>query len=185
MLLGKSYLSPHKCWVWLLMETQIWLFAAYSQTKGDRNVSAKEFHEEVCRTADTTPTDNILIVLGDPNAHPSKEKNSEDPCLYFHNNTNQNGKLLRDTQQEANLMATNPGFVKNTGKMWIYISDAHLSKSQIDCILVRKKWRKCVLNTESHNYFSTLCSDHQLVMNKVWMSSSPDSNLRLEHFQRR
>ncbi|CAI9728251.1 Hypothetical predicted protein [Octopus vulgaris] len=51
--------------------------------------------------------------------------------------------------------------------MWIYISDIHLSKSQIDFILVRKKWQNNVLNTEPYNYSSTLGSDHRPVMSKV------------------
>ena len=67
----------------------------YSPTEGDSIENAEEFHEEDLRTAVTaTPAQIILLVLGDFNAHLSKESN-EDPLWYYHDSTNRNGGLLR------------------------------------------------------------------------------------------
>ena len=71
---------------------------------------------------------------------------------------------------EANIGATNLRYRKELGKMWTYLSDMHLSKSQIDFILVRKKWKNSMLNTEAYDFFSSLGSDHRLVMAEVRLS---------------
>lgn len=45
-----------------------------------------------------------------------------------------------------------------------------LSKFQIDFILVKKKWRNGVMNTEDYDFFSCLESDRRLVMTDVRLS---------------
>ena len=162
-------ISPRVLRMTLNGNPRLTVISIYSPTEGDSDENAEEFHEDVRMAVNTTPAHNILLVLGDFNAHLSKER-SEDPCWYFHENTNRNGRLLRDTLLEANLEATNLRFRKKPGKMWTYISDMHLTKSQIDFILVRRKWRNSVLNTEPYNYFSPLGSDHRLVMSEVRVS---------------
>ena len=72
------------------------ILKVYSPTEGDSIEHAEEFHEEVRRAVTATPAHNILLVLGDFNAHLSKESN-EDPLWYYHDSTNRNGGLLRDT----------------------------------------------------------------------------------------
>ncbi|XP_071480868.1 craniofacial development protein 2-like [Diadema antillarum] len=145
------------------------VFAVYSPTEGDSIEHAEEFHEELCRAVTSTPMHNILLVLGDFNAHLSKE-NKEDTSWYYHNHTNRNGGLLKDTLLETNLEVTNLRYRKKPGKMWTYLSDMHLSKSQIDFILVRKKWRNSVMNTEAYDFFNSLGSDHRLVMAEIRLS---------------
>ena len=44
------------------------------------------------------------------------------------------------------------------------------TRTQIDFILVRKKWRNSVLNTEAYESFSNVGSDHRLVASKVRLS---------------
>ncbi|XP_014774445.1 craniofacial development protein 2-like [Octopus bimaculoides] len=81
--------SPQVLRVTLNGNPRLTVISAYSPTDGDSDANAEEFYEEVCRTVNTTPAHNILLVLGDLNTHLGK-KSSEDPCWYFHNNTNQN-----------------------------------------------------------------------------------------------
>ena len=64
-----------------------------------------------------------------------------------------NGELLRDTLMEGNLEATNHRFRKKPGKLWTFLSDATLTKSQIDYVLIRKKWKNSLKNTEAYNFF--------------------------------
>ena len=54
--------------------------------------------------------------------------------------------------------------------MWTHLSDATSSKTQIDFILVDKKWQNCVKDTEVYSFFSSLGSDHRLIASKVRLS---------------
>uniref|UniRef100_A0A0L8HYV8 Uncharacterized protein n=1 Tax=Octopus bimaculoides TaxID=37653 RepID=A0A0L8HYV8_OCTBM len=49
------------------------VISAYSPTEGNNDASVGDFLEEVCRTVNTIPAHNILLVLGDLSAHLSKE----------------------------------------------------------------------------------------------------------------
>ena len=53
-------------------------------------------------------------------------------------------------------------FQKGRGKLWTHLSEGTLTKGQIDYILVRKKWRNSVKNTEPYNFFNSLRSDHRV-----------------------
>ena len=68
------------------------------------------------------------------------------------------------------LEATNPRFQKRPGKLWTFLSDAVLTKTQLDYVLVRKKWRNSVKNTEPYNFFSSLGSDHRVVVSDIKLS---------------
>ena len=72
--------------------------------------------------------------------------------------------------QEKELENTNLRFKKRRGKQWTYHSDMTGTRTQIDFILVRKKWRNSVLNTEAYESFSNVGSDHRLVASKVRLS---------------
>ena len=143
----------------------------YSPTEGDDAEVAEEFHDELRGALANLPAHNMKLVIGDLNAHLSKDDSiSNDPNWYFHDRTNRNGELLRDTMLEANLEATNHRFRKRKGKMWTFLSDGTHSKSQVDYILVNKKWRNSIHNTEAYDSFSSLGSDHRLVLSKVKLS---------------
>ena len=84
--------------------------------------------------------------------------------------TNRNGHLLRDTLLEGELEATNHRFQKRPGKQWTHLSDGVLTRSQIDYVLVRRKWRSSIKNTEPCNSFNSLGSDHRAVLSTVKLS---------------
>ena len=113
----------------------------------------------------------MLLVIGDLNARLGKT-NREDTGWYFHDKTNRNGELLRDTLMEGNLEASNHRFRKKPGKLWSFLilSDGTLTKSQIDYILIRKKWRNSLKNTEPYNFFSSIGSDHRVVVCNIQLS---------------
>ena len=145
------------------------IIVVYSPTESDTTEVAEEFHTNLRSAVSQLPAHNMLLVIGDFNAHLSKNHVS-DPLWYFHQTTNRNGELLRDTLEEAQLEATNHRFQKRPGKMWTYLSDATLTKTQLDYVLVRKKWKNCVKNTEPYNFFSSLGSDHRVVVSDVKLS---------------
>ncbi|XP_063686094.1 uncharacterized protein LOC134819873 [Bolinopsis microptera] len=141
----------------------------YGPTDADSVEAAEKFHTDLRCAVSQIPAHNFLEVIGDFNAHLSK-RDENDFGWYFHERTNRNGELLRDTALECNLEITNTRFRKKRGKMWTHLSDGTLNKSQLDFILVRKKWRKSVKNTEVYSFFSTLGTDHRLVLSKIKLS---------------
>ena len=74
-----------------------------------------------------------------------------------------NGKLLLDLAEENDLIITNTTFQKRSGKLWTYLSDMNGSKSQIDYILINRKWKNSVKNVEAYSTFSSIGSDHRIV----------------------
>ena len=145
------------------------VITVYSPTEAATQDEAEEFHLVLRQAIADVPAHNLLQVVGDMNARLGKES-SDDPGWYLHNRTNRNGELLRNTMLEGNLEATNHRFRKKPGKLWTFLSDATLTKGQIDYILVRRKWRNSVKNTEAYNFFSSLGSDHRVVVCKVKLS---------------
>ena len=145
------------------------VIVVYSPTEGDTTEAAEVFHLNLRMAISQIPAHNLLFAVGDFNAHLSKVDDN-DPRWYYHRSTNRNGELLRDTLEESQLEATNHRFQKRPGKLWTFLSDAVLTKTQLDYVLVRKKWRNSVKNTEPYNFFSSLGSDHRVVVSDIKLS---------------
>ena len=145
------------------------VITVYSPTESASDEEAEDFHVGLRTAISEVPAHHLLMVVGDLNAHLSKI-NDEDTGWYWHQVSNRNGGLLRDTLLEGNLEATNHRFQKRRNKLWTHLSDGTLSKSQIDYILVRKKWRNSVKDTVVSNSFHSLGSDHRIVMSAVKLS---------------
>ena len=88
----------------------------------------------------------------------------------YHNVCNSNGNLMKNFAQETDLYVTNGHFQKKTGKLWTYISDMSGTKTQVDYIMVNKKWKNSVHNCEAYNTFSSIGSDHRIVTAKIKLS---------------
>ena len=104
--------------------------------------------------------------MGDFNAHIDKSV----VRFPYHDDFNNNGKLMKDFIQETDLLVANGRYQKKKGKLWTFISDMSGTKTQIDYILVNKKWKNSIHNCESYNSFSSVGSDHRIVTAKVKMS---------------
>jgi hypothetical protein len=109
---------------------------------------------------------NLTMVIGDYNAHLGKEVGK----YTYHDRTNSNGSRLVDFAQEAGLVISNIHLQKKNGKLWTYISDMSGTKSQVDFILVNKKWKNSIKNCEAYNSFSSMGSDHRIISAKVKLS---------------
>ena len=142
---------------------------AYSPTEAAPVEEAEDFHNTLRQAMNDVPAHHLLLTEGDMNARLGKES-EDDPRWYFHTRTNRNGELLRDTALECDMEITNIRFRKKTNKMWTYLSDGTLSKGQIDYILIRRKWKNSLKNTEAYNTFQSLGSDHRVVVCKVRVS---------------
>ena len=95
---------------------------------------AVDHHEHLSVITRTVPKQNVLLVIGDCNAHLSPEE-----ALYnFHDRTNNNGKFLLDYSLETNLIITNNRSPKKQEKTFTLLSEMNNCKSQIDYILINR-----------------------------------------------
>ena len=136
----------------------------YSPTEG--SATAEDHYNNLANAIKSIPKHNVLLVVGDFNAHIGKE----DAAFTYHEITNSNGKLLLDLAEENDLTITNTTFQKRSGKLWTYLSDMNGSKSQIDYILVNRKWKNSVKNVEAYSSFSSIGSDHRVVTAELKLS---------------
>ena len=75
--------------------------------------------------------------MGDFNAHIG----SHQAKFTYHSDTNKNGQLTIDFAEEANMLMANTHFQKKTGKLWTFISDMAGTKTQVDFIMINRKWK--------------------------------------------
>ena len=129
----------------------------YTPVEGSEETD--EHYSNLSSLIHEVPKHNLLLVLGDFNAHLGKEVGK----YTYHDRTNRNGKLLIDLAQETGLVITNIHKQKKSGKLWTFISDMSGTKSQVDFILVNSKWKNSVKNCEAYNSFSSMGSDHRIV----------------------
>ena len=136
----------------------------YSPVEGKEE--ADEHYNQLTAAIKEVPKHNVLFVVGDFNAHIDKKTAK----YSFHDKTNKNGQLLTDMTEETGLYITNANFQKKAGKIWTFISDMSGTKTQVDYILVNRKWKNSVHNCEAFNSMSSLGSDHRVVCAKVKIS---------------
>ena len=107
-----------------------------------------------------------VVIMGDFNAHIGED----DAKFTYHERTNKNGQLLLDLAMECNMLILNTKFQKKKGKMWTYLSDMSGQKTQVDYILINKKWSNSVKDIEAYNTYASLGSDHRSLRAKVKIS---------------
>ena len=123
------------------------------------------FYEQLRTTIVQVPSHNCLVILNDMNASMGRE----DVQYTYNTSTNNNGSRLIEMMEKYQLLAANSQFRKKIGKLWTWMSP-HMTKHQLDYILVRKKWRKSIRNYEVYTTFISLGSDHRIVVVNVTLS---------------
>ena len=136
----------------------------YAPVEGSNE--AEEHFITLSNVINELPKHHIILECGDFNAHLGKS----DVPFTFHEETNRNGQLLLDHRTECGMRITNTLFKKRMGKKWTYLSDMNGSKTEIDYILVNRKWKNSVHNVEAYNIFSSIGSDHRAVVARVKLS---------------
>ena len=142
--------------------------SVYAPTEGADYEEAEQFHWELREFIHSVPAHNFLIVLGDMNARLGWEGAASG--WYYHRNTSRNGELLRETAEECCLEVANIRFQKKKSRLWTFLSDGTQRKATLDYLLFRKKWRNSVKDAEVSEAFSSLGSDHRLLLAKVKMT---------------
>ena len=142
------------------------VIVVYAPTNCADEDKVEEFYETLRNTVSDVPAHNFLVVIGDLNARLGTDK----VPYSYHEKTNRNGNYLLELMDEFGLLATNTQFRKKKGKLWTFRDRASDALRQLDYILVRRKWRNSVHNTEAYNTFSTIGSDHRVVSANVRLS---------------
>ena len=136
----------------------------YSPIEGSEE--AEEHYNQLAAAVETVPKHNVLVVMGDFNAHLGTNISK----YSYHDSSNSNGKLVDDFIHEAGLVVANTSFQKKKGKLWTFMSDMSNTKTQVDFIMVNKKWKNTVKDCEAYNTFASMGSDHRIVTAKLKLS---------------
>ena len=129
------------------------LLVSYSPVES--NSEADEHYSLLSGSIKECPNHNIVLVIGDCNAHIGNEA-AKYTC---HQETNHNGALI-NLSQENHLMISNTCFQKTSEKLCTYLSDMGGTKSQLDYILINKKCKNSIKNVEAYSFFASIGSDH-------------------------
>ena len=131
------------------------VIVVYAPTNCADEEEIERFYDDLRNALEDVPAHNFLAVMGDFNAR----LGPEDAPFTLHKATNRNGKYLADLLVEFDLVAANTQFQKRPGKLWTFKDRATDSTRQLDYILIRKKWRNSIHNSEAYNIFNTVGSD--------------------------
>ena len=148
----------------------------YSPCEGSED--AEEHYSNLTAATASIPKHNTILVMGDFNAH----LGNDDAHFTYHQDTNKNGHLMIDYLQESNLMVGNTNFRKKRNKLWTFISDMSGAKTQVDYILINRKWKNSMKNCEAYSTFSSVGSDHRIVTAKIKLSlRSPRASMQTRY----
>ena len=120
------------------------IISPYSPTNASDEMDIITFHNELSFLVRSIPKHNVPIIGRDVNAQIGKDKTNKF-CL--HNLSNRNREYLTDFSFENRLTCLNTKFQKREGKLWTYPYSEN-SETQIDYILINKKWIYSALNCE-------------------------------------
>ena len=141
------------------------ILVCYSTTNCSDEEINMQFYEALSNTINAVPAHNVLLVIGDFNAQVGPEYVKHP----YHSETNKNGRLLVDLAIENNLVIGNNHFQKKRGKLWTHQSNFGY-RSQLDYILIRRKWLNSLKNVETYSSFSSVGSDHRIVTGRIQLS---------------
>ena len=142
------------------------MISCYSPPNISDEQETEIFYTKVTCITRQIPKHNVLIIGGDLNAHLGKD------CGYkyaYHQTTNRNGQMLKDYLQENNMLCLNTHFQKRHCQLWTHNSTNDF-KSQIDFIIINKKWKNSVKNCRAYNSFNSIASDHRIITADIKLS---------------
>ncbi|XP_072016984.1 uncharacterized protein [Amphiura filiformis] len=141
------------------------IITTYSPTNVSDEEDVEEHYKQLNAATKSVPAHNVLIIAGDFNARIGLD----DAKFAYHQNTNRNGDFLLEFAQENNLIITNTTFQKKKSKLWTCVLPSGF-RAQLDYVLIRKKWKNCVINTQAYNSFASTGSDHRIVTANIRLS---------------
>ena len=94
-----------------------------------------------------------IVTIGDFNVHFGKTSTNQ---YTFHELINSYGELATNFAEEATFITANTTFRKRLCKLCTYMSDSNGAKTQVDFIMIRRKWRNSLKNCETYSSYSSI-----------------------------
>ena len=147
---------------------QTTIITCYSPTNVSDETETERFYADLSSLTRQIPKHNVLIISGDFNAQLGQNDNGNFPYS-LHQNTNRNGNMLKNYILENNLICLNTHFQKRRGHSWTHTSP-NASNSQIDYVIINRKWKNSAINCRANNYFISVATDHRIVSAYIRLS---------------
>ena len=139
------------------------LLQIYAPTTDADEEEVEAFYGQLQEFLDNCPRQDVLVIGGDFNG--KVEGNSPDSCVcgrFGLGNSNSAGERLIEFCYDNDLFITNTAFQHHTRRRYTWMSPGGRCRNQIDFILIKKRWLRCVTNSRA--YPGADCgSDHNLV----------------------
>ena len=142
------------------------IISCYSPTNVADENDVIHFYEQLSSLVRYIPKHNVTIISGDFNAHLGQNEKSP---FTMYKESNRNGEHLEKFLLENGMYCLNSRFRKKEGKLWTHCHP-NGSKSQIDFLLLNKKWINSALNCEAYNTFEGVSTDHRIVSGTFQLS---------------
>ena len=128
-----------------LRNVMLFVVAAYAPQSEREDEVKQQFRDELQTLTDKASDGELLVVLGDMNAHIGSDREGLEECIgrYGRDNRNAEGQNLLEMCSPNGWMIASTWFEKRDNQLYTYYSGR--SKMQIDMIIVRKaQWRYMV-----------------------------------------
>jgi len=150
-------------------------FQAYAPTMAATEEEADDFYTRLREEIVSAPSQDMLLMAGDFNAKIGQDTRSTGVGgKYGLGELNGNGERLLNFCQENDMVITNTLFSHHKRRRYTWCSPDGVTRNQIDYILVKRRFQKCVLNSRA--YPGPDCgSDHNMVGANVRLRIRRDS----------
>ena len=145
---------------------QTTVISCYSPTNVHDEIEVEDFYNELAAVVRQLPKHTFIVIGGDFNAQLGK---SDDNRYTYHTTTNRNGTMLQNFLTENKLICLNTKFQKRHNQLYSFTS-ANNSRSQIDFVLISKKWKNSAINCRAYSSFLSVQSDHRIVTANLRLS---------------
>ena len=144
------------------------VISCYSPTNCSDELEIQNFYHQLTDSIKKISKHYVLIIENDMNA---KIDNNKCVGNSYHNYTNRNGKYLLDLTIDCGLVNISTNFQKNKEKLWTF-TYPNGTRTQLDYILIDRKWKNSAIDRRSFNTYSPLESDHRIYTAKIRLSLS-------------
>jgi exonuclease III len=155
------------CHLQLYGTIKVNIICAYAPTEVSIDCNKDKFYDDLQLFCDRVPKRDIMIVLGDMNAHLGSNRTGWETVLgkYTRGMVNDNGTRLLSFACNNNLRITNTFFRHRLKHVLTWRSPSGKDKSTIDFVMISNRFASSIVDTRV--YRSADCSsDHHLLLSK-------------------
>ena len=138
------------------------IIQAYAPTTAAEESVIEEFYRKLQETVESTPSGDILIVMGDLNAKVGKSLKSRSVGTHGLGIRNEAGERLVEFCDSNDLRITNTCFKQPNRRLYTWTSPDGMSRNQIDFIMIKVRWASSIKSSKTLPG-ADCGSDHQLL----------------------